>query len=92
MFRIKPKPPKLDELYVVVQQESGHEECAGKPWARDEAARIFDGVLRTAPAGHFAPGTGNRLRLVSLAEYTRAKREGAQAEYAVAVELTGANA
>lgn len=92
MFRIKPKPPNLTELYVIVQQESGHDEVPGKPWDYEAAGRIFDGVLRTAPDGHFAPGTGNRLRLVSLAEYTRTKREGIQAELSAARELTGAGA
>ena len=53
---------------------------AGKEWTRDEALRVFDGVIRSAPAGFFGPHTGASLRIVPAADWRRAQLAAALLE------------
>lgn len=80
MFGLKSKSaatgaPSRPGLFVVVQTIPGAdpETEVGKPWTREEAQRIFAGVLRHAPAGTFAPHSGARIRVVSVADWNQAR-------------------
>jgi hypothetical protein len=73
-FKSKSAPKRKPVgLFVVVQHVPGAEPetQAGKPWSHAEALRIFDGVLREAPTGFFAPHTGASLRVVPAADWER---------------------
>lgn len=69
-------------MYVVVQHvvDAEVEEFVGKPWTKDEALRIFDGVLRSVPTGFFNPGTGNTMRVVALDDWEQPRLAAALLE------------
>jgi hypothetical protein len=62
-------------LYVVVQFVPGAdpEQFVGKPRPRDEALTVFSGVLRHVPTDYFAPDSGARLRVVSVADWNKSR-------------------
>lgn len=80
MFGLKSKSastgaPSRPGLFVVVQTIPGAdpETEVGKEWTYDEAERIFDGVLRHAPAGTFGAHTGARIRVIAASEWNKAR-------------------
>ena len=68
------KNASKEQTYVVVQHVPGAEPPTqgGKEWTRDEALRIFAGVIRSAPPNIFAPHTGATRRVVPAADWHRA--------------------
>jgi hypothetical protein len=73
-FKSKSAPKRMrDDLYVVVQRIPDREPFAGAPHDIVAARRIFDGVLKEAPEGFFAPHTGASLRVVSFKTWTASR-------------------
>jgi hypothetical protein len=102
-------PPNLAELFVVVQTDgTDHEPYVSRPEWRAEAVGTFAAVLDAAAPGVFGPDKALKIRVMSVAEWTRIRREGgpaADTEWAArnrrladqfaaqyAAELTGAGA
>lgn len=88
---LKGNTPDPGELYVVVQSDGpGVDPYVSSPRLRDEALRMFDGLLRSCPPGVLSPERQMKIRVLTLAEWTRQLRETVQSEYTGALTRAGA--
>lgn len=69
------KEKRRRDLFVVVHTVPGTdpERFVGAPHTREEALRVFAGVLRSAPTGFFSTNKGAYMRVVSVKDWNQAR-------------------